>query len=241
MNCSNEVSFFSDRGPARLKAAKALAVIVVACVWASAAHGGLLSMVAAEHLPDSGYDLGSTIGIILPAAGITNLWHGQVFLAEQGGPLEMITVRVSRAPSSNEPLLVRLHALSGNLPGDLLDSRSVPAAAVPTSTTNVMVNFSGSPATLVAGQSYALVLGVTVPQESPGRFAWSGVWGDGSAASPDPYLQGYMVQSNNGGSSFFRTPNSDLGFRVMVVPEPTSLGLLVLGAAAMVARGRRHS
>ena len=230
MNCPNQEPHHSDRDLVRLKAAKALAVLLAVCVWISAPHEASASMVAAELLPDSGYNFGGTIGL----NGARNTAHGQTFLAEQGGPLESITVRISGRAGSQEPLLVRLHALSGALPGDLLDSRSVAAALVSTtSSTNVTVDFSGSPATLVAGEAYAVVLGVDEPLDG-GRYGWGGVLGNA-------YPQGHRVQSGDGGGSFSGPFTSDFGFRVMVVPEPMSVGLLVLGAAAMIARGRKRS
>ena len=165
---------------------------------------------------------------------------GQSFTAGLSGSLTSVELYlVDVAPVGSEPgLTVELKSASSDLPtGSVLATATIPDSDVPSSPGLVTVTFS-SPATLTAGQQYAILVTTT---EGSSNYKWCGnypaSYSDGSGLddqggwrvlSQDFSLRTYVdvpaAPSNGSGSQSVapQSVNVDIGLDTGEIPAPWS-------------------
>ncbi len=220
------------------RVSKFVASVVAASSFVAAADAA----VTAEFLPAlNEYGVGANVGFEnQPGA---NTKFGQGFLAMTSGALENIVVGIlyhnSAGNAAMQPLHIALYDITDSTPGFAhplgapLCEWDVAAASIPTDTYPYSPTFaySGPNAWIIAGRSYAFVLGTAFganvnfngPYSVGGSFAgYAG--GDALRADgADGFEQGW-----------------DLGFQVnVVVPTPATFTLAGLAAMTSIRR-RRH-
>jgi hypothetical protein len=108
-----------------------------------------------------------------------NSW-AQTFTAGLGGGIDQVDLYLQAFNAPTEPLSVEIRNVSGGTPGStVLASRSVAPSAVTTAGGFVSINF-GTPAPVVPGTQYAIVLYSTAV--SPNYYGWN--WGTGVDSYP---------------------------------------------------------
>ena len=138
---------------------------------------------------------------------------GQSFTAGLSGSLTSVELYlVDVAPSGSDPgLTVELKSASSDLPtGSVLATATIPGSDVPSSPGLVTVTFS-SPATLTAGQQYAILVTTT---EGSSNYKWCGDY-------PASYSDGSGLDDQGG----WRVLSQDFSLRTYVdVPAAPSNG-----------------
>jgi len=148
----------------------------------------------------------------LATAGATGV--AQTFTAGLGGELSLIELELRRFVEAGTTEALNVEIRAGDPTGPLLASASVPAASIPETFTWIPISF-GTPATLTAGDTYAIVL-------PPGPFTGATdpayLW---TIAFADVYVTGvawdHYSDSGVWQSYFF---GSDRTFRTFVSTGP---------------------
>jgi hypothetical protein len=164
----------------------------------------------------------------------------QTFTAGISG--QLTAVGLGLFDKATENLTVSILGTSGGLPdlAAVLASGSLTPAAVDNDPFSLeTVDFSSYLLDVVAGEMYAIMLSSTTPFQQ--EYNWTRGSFDtftGDDLSPaDPYAGGVGYFSNNGGSTWTALTNfsQDFSFQTFVdpnpVPEPGSIGFLVMGLA----------
>lgn len=96
----------------------------------------------------------------------------QSFTAGLSGQLDRVTLSLMRNNTPNGSI-VEIRTMSGSTPSTtVLASQSLPDASVPTTMSQVSIDFS-APATVVAGTQYAIVLRIPVLQAASNSIRWA--------------------------------------------------------------------
>ena len=162
----------------------------------------------------------------------TTNWAGQTFTAGSSGQLAQVDLDLfcSGCTGTTPNITVSLRATSG--------SPAVPTGADLASAT--IAGFSsgaggyfsavfGSPATLTAGTTYAVVFR-PVSNPSAGTYAYVCSCAGGGGSDSNPYANGQFVTSGNSGGTWAADTTSsgrDLGFRIYVKSGFTASGDLI--------------
>lgn len=164
----------------------------------------------------------------------------QTFTAGLSGQLTAVSLGLFDKATEN--LTVSILGTSGGLPDqtELLVSGTLSPSDVDNDPFSLeTVDFSSYLLDVVAGEMYAIMLSSTTPFQQ--EYNWTRGSFDtftGDDLSPaDPYAGGVGYFSNNGGSTWTALTNfsQDFSFQTFVdpnpVPEPGSIGFLVMGLA----------
>jgi hypothetical protein len=152
----------------------------------------------------------------------------QGITAGRTGLLDQVDLDLQKS-GSPPALTVELRDISGGVPGNqVLASAAVQAASVPTSHGFVPVAFP-SPAQVVSGTQYAIVI------SSTGN---SYLWADKSA---DPYPGGIESLANPPGSAWLTQPAFDFAFKTYVAPPATTPTQTGQRAAALKKCKKKHA
>ncbi|MBL8747201.1 MAG: hypothetical protein JNK58_12705 [Phycisphaerae bacterium] len=207
-----------------------------AVTWCVGATAG--AAVTAEFLPPQDqYVVGANVGF---DAGGSNTKFGQGFLAMTSGALDSLQIGIlyhnSAANGAMQPLHIAFYDITDSTPGfahplgPALCEWEVPAASIPADTYPYSPTFtySGPTVPIIAGRSYAFVLGTafSVDFNAPYSVAGSFAGYDGGDAlradGADGFEQGW-----------------DMGFRVDVI-VPTPGGLAAFGLIGLALARRRR-
>ena len=179
--------------------------------------GSVQATVTAEYVPPF-FSSGSSV------AGFNNgttFLPAQTFTTSVGGPLDEISVGIwSGAPND---VSVELRSTSGGLPTSTVLASSVITGSPYASSVLHTADFSSSSVTLDPSTMYAISLRTV--NGPPNNVAWSGDF---------PGSGGGFASSSNNGSSWSLDDGRIGVYRVTILPEPTSIGLLgVIGMIAL--------
>jgi hypothetical protein len=171
---------------------------------------------------------------------VTNSFLKQSFRTDAivFGELESISLDVVRKDWTTDPLTVSLYTASGSLPnilpGTMLGSVTEPLTSFPFGVGNpTTIDFSSHEIFLDGNTDYVITASVLNPLATY-QYLWHHSGDSG-------YVPGDAAR-NNGGLSDPWTPLSDwvdLGFGVVVVPEPSTALLLAFGLLGIAAQRRR--
>jgi hypothetical protein len=138
-------------------------------------------------------------------------------------------------------LALAVTALDNGQPGTILASAPLQGLYVNARFTditalNAVADFDDSQVVLAAQQQYALLF---IAERDPSSYQ---VLGDQTAGTQRQYAGGQILRSASG-APFQTLPGGDLVFEVTVeaIPEPTTLGLALMGWAWLWRRGRSRS
>jgi hypothetical protein len=156
--------------------------------------------------------------------GIASSQSGaQGFTAGRTGLLDQVDLDLQK---SNSPpvLTVELRDISAGIPGNqVLATGTVQAASVPTSVGFVPVVFP-TPAQVVTGNQYAIVISTAASGSN------SYLWAD---KGPDVYAGGIESLDSPPGSGWLAQPNYDFAFKTYVAPPSSAPALTGQRAAAL--------
>ena len=169
------------------------------------------------------------------------------FTADQSGWLTLAELSLNRTASApDRPFAVSISADSGNAPGTVLETWSVPLSSVSVLTSAQPPIILPAPLELVpsvspflaAGTSYWLVVSTAADFSPPlnPSMRW------GLAGIVDEH---FILSSIDGGPAFVVRPGTPPGFRLTAdatppVPEPGTVSLVALGLAGLVRMARRR-
>lgn len=211
---------------------------VISAVAVSVLSAQAGAAVTAEFLP-ANYGVGANVGLDV---GGTNTKFGQGFLAMTEGALESIQIgnlyHNSVGNAAMQPLHIALYDITGSTPGfahplgPALCEWDVAAASIPADTFPLSPTFTytGPTVSIIAGRSYAFVLGTAVGV----NINFNGPYSVGG--SFDGYSGGDALRAD--GADGFEQ-GWDLGFRVdVIVPAPGGLAAFGLLGLAGIRRRR---
>lgn len=142
---------------------------------------------------------------------------GQTFTPIENGKVTTVTVLLQingQAPAAPS-VPISITATAAGLPTTTLASTNITFPSLTATPANFTADFSFAGTSLVAGQVYAIVLGVP----PSGGYQWVGNY-------PGSYAGGQNVYSLNAGASW-RAVDGDSWFAVSAVPEPPTALLLI--------------
>ncbi|MEM8955877.1 MAG: choice-of-anchor R domain-containing protein [Verrucomicrobiota bacterium] len=189
--------------------------------FGSTAHAAT-PLVTAEYVLQNG----SSTPSFTP--GDPNLRLAQTFTPLVAGILDGIGVTLTENGVLPPSVTVTITETSSGQPSGTLGSAIISAPALTNTATLFTADFSGQGINLNTGTLYAIVLSPS----PPGGYSWNG-------DNPGSYAGGNYFFSNDAGSNWNdSTIEADRGFRVTVIPEPSSTLLLSLSTLAIAIRRR---
>jgi hypothetical protein len=203
---------------------------------------GATLVAATNRLPDP---FGATFAVPFDnhgGAGVPPLIRiAQTFTTEVGGRLLSVSVTAASLDSDPTGLQLAVTALNNGQPGTILATSPLQGLYVNGRFTDIKVlnavaDFDGSQVMLAAQQQYALLF---VAERHQSSYQ---VLGDQTAGTQRQYAGGELLRSMSG-MPFQFLPGGDLVFEVTVeaIPEPITLTLALIGAAACWGQGRNSS
>ena len=139
-------------------------------------------------------------------------YRSQTFQAGITGLLSTIILSLFKFGSAPN-LIVEIQGVNGNdkPDGNVLASQEIPAASIPISTEEVIIDFT-APTEVVSGSNYSIVLHA----KADGGDASNLLYSSGKYGSP-PYTNGEYVYSLNSGSTWTIDSLIDLYFKTYVL------------------------
>ena len=218
------------------------ALLIVLAVSAGTARADI---VAASNLSGSPsyarFFLGVGFAGGTPNGPFTNETPAQEFTASAGGLITTLTATIGQSNPQGIPLTVTISQAAGSIPGAALGSETFTTAQVSSNpfTSPTTFDLSAANINLVTGLDYFVTFTVATPINKDVRYEAL------LLNSPNPIALGFPpIDSPDGGATWLSSTIPDeigLTVRVGAVPEPSSLALFGLGAAALaLVRARRR-
>jgi hypothetical protein len=197
-----------------------LATLLIKCVGLSQ---GTLDQ---QYLPSGGN------GLIVQRSSTV----AQTFEVGLSGVLNGVEVQLARNAavlSEGMTLEIRSTLPDGSPASGVLASVPISAADLSTAFQFISIDLLSFALAVNGGDMFALVLRSDAVAQGGGidPYAWGG-------EAPGGYSRGSVYLDC--GTGFVQASGWDVGFRSYVVPEPSSLALLLCGTTVLICIGRRH-
>lgn len=212
--------------------------VILSVVFLTFSHtGGLWGETSAEYIPTGDPEIGfSNYGFSTNENRDRAL--AQTFTPLVGGFVDEVSVFLQIKPNPDSPSMTIDVSILGlnvdGVPTDFLETVSFVAPAVLNSPTPTFfsADFSGTGLSLSTDTSYAIRLSTPEPVNAGEVAAYSWVGDRGGYGGGKPW-------ESLDDDPFQEFGSNDYGFRVTVVPEPSSLVMLGLGLTGVVLWRRR--